>query len=88
MDVENYRGISITATLARLIPMIILERLRSSYNTALNQTQCGLWPNKGCDDVIWILRIVIDLTPETYIYVLLAWKQHMIKYENVSYLNV
>ena len=64
-DAANYRGISVTATLSRLLPMIILDRIAEAYNKTLDQTQFGFRRNKGCDNAIFVLRNVINRSPET-----------------------
>ena len=40
-DPANYCGIGVTATLSRIIPMIIMKRLRDAYNNMLDQSQYG-----------------------------------------------
>ena len=55
-DAKNYRAIAISATLGRLLPMIILKRLESSYNSLIDQSQCGFVSGKSCDDALWTLQ--------------------------------
>ena len=52
-DPANYRAISISATISRILPMIILDRLKDSYTDAIDQSQCGFLPDKGCTDAYW-----------------------------------
>lgn len=61
-DPANYRGITITANLSRLIPIIILDRTREAYNRLLEACQCGFRPGVGCDDAIFVLRNVLERT--------------------------
>ena len=68
-DPANYRGISVTATLSRLIPTIIMNRISTAYNRTLEQTQFGFRRNKGCDNAIFILRNIIDRSSSTPMYI-------------------
>ena len=64
-DPANYRGISVTATLSRIIPMIIRKRLQDAYNSMLDQSQYGFRSNTGCDDAIFIVPNIIEKSSET-----------------------
>ena len=57
---KNYRPITSTANLSRLIPMIILDRTKNAYTKLLEQCQCGFKPGSGCDDAIFSLRNVVE----------------------------
>ena len=63
-DPSNYRGISVSAVVSRLLPMIILDRISESYNNTIEQNQFGFRKNKGCDNAIFILRNVINTSKE------------------------
>ena len=64
-DPANYRGISVTATLSRIMPMIIMKRLQDAYNNMLDQSQYGFRSNTGCDDAIFIVCNIIEKSSET-----------------------
>ena len=63
-DASNHRAISITATLGRLLPMIIINRLQAIYNIILDQNQYGFRSNSGCDDAIFIVKNVMERSGE------------------------
>ena len=63
-DPSNYRGISVSAIISRLLPMIIMDRISDAYNNTIEQTQYGFRKNKGCDNAIFILRNVINTSKE------------------------
>ena len=59
---ENYRGISIIATLSKIVSMIIVNRIRAMYECILLPTQFGFRRNKSTCDAIFITRQVIATT--------------------------
>ena len=61
----KYRAINVTATLSRIMPMIIMKRLQDAYNNMLDQSQYGFRSNTACDDAIFILRNIILKSSET-----------------------
>ena len=64
MDPDNYRGLSITATLSKIYTSIIVERMKPIYEALLLPTQFGFRANKSTNDAIYVLRNVIDNTSE------------------------
>ena len=60
MDPENYRGLSITATLSKLFTAIIINRLKPVYELILLPTQFGFRANKSTNDAIYVLKNIID----------------------------
>ena len=64
-DPSNFRAISMTATLSRIMPMIIMKRLQVAYNSMLDQSQYGFRSNTGCNDAIFIVCNIIEKSSET-----------------------
>ena len=60
MLAENYRGISITATLSKIISSIIVDRIRGTYESILLPTQFGFRKNRSTCDAIFITRKIIS----------------------------
>ena len=63
-DPSNYRGISVSAIVSRLLPMIIIDRISDAYNNTIEQNQYGFRRNKGTDNATFILRNIINTTKE------------------------
>ncbi len=59
---KNYRSIFIMSTLSRLLPKIILERLRCTYESILMKNQFGFRKNRSTTDGIFIVREAIKST--------------------------
>ena len=59
---KNYRSIFITDTLSRLLPRIIIERLRDTYERILMKNQFGFRKNRSTTDAIFIVRESIRST--------------------------
>ena len=53
---SNYRGLSITSNLARLLPMIILHRLRKVYESSIDPLQFGFRRDRSTCDAIFVLN--------------------------------
>ena len=64
MEADNYRGLSITATLSKLFTSIIIDRMKPLYEALLLPTQFGFRANKSTNDAIFVLKNVIDNTSE------------------------
>ena len=58
----NYRAISIMSTVSKLLPKIILQRLRDSYEILLMENQFGFRKNRSTTDAIFITREAIKST--------------------------
>ena len=59
---KNYRSIFIMNTLSRLLPRIIIERLRDTYERIIMKTQFGFRKNRSTTDAIFIVREAIKST--------------------------
>ena len=64
MEADNYRGLSITATLSKLFTSIIIDHMKPLYEALLLPTQFGFGANKSTNDAIFVLKNVIDNTSE------------------------
>ena len=59
---ENYRGLSIIATISKVLSAIIVERIREAYEYVLLRSQCGFRANRSTTDAIYILRQLLENT--------------------------
>ena len=59
---KNYRSIFILNTLSRLLPRIIIERLRNIYESIIMKNQFGFRKNRSTTDAIFIVREAIRST--------------------------
>ena len=59
-DAANYRPLSITSTLSRILPMILCKRLEYVYNAIIDRSQCGFRQNSSTADAVWILHECIS----------------------------
>jgi len=57
---ENYRGLSIIATLSKLISMVFIQRIRPIYETIIMPNQYGFRKNRSTNDAIYILRHILE----------------------------
>ena len=62
---ENYRGLSIIATLSKVVSGIIVERIRQSYESILLPSQFGFRANKSTCDAIFILRQILKTSKKS-----------------------
>ena len=61
-DPSKYRGRSIGSTICKLVINIILERLRSWYETQLSDEQNGFSKDRGTTDGIYTLKRIQKIT--------------------------
>ena len=59
---KNYRSIFIMNTLSRLLPRLIIERFRATYERIIMKTQFGFRKNRSTTDAIFIVREAIKST--------------------------
>ena len=59
---KNYRSIFIMNTISRLLPKIIIERLRDAYEKLLMANQFGFRKNRSTTDAIFIVREALKST--------------------------
>ena len=62
---ENYRGLSITATLSKVISGVVINRIRATYEKILLPTQYGFRANRSTSDAIFILRRILELSKKS-----------------------
>ena len=56
----NYRGISIGANMSRILAKIIMDRLKTAYETHIGKEQFGFRQNRSTSDAIFITRMIIQ----------------------------
>ena len=68
---ENYRGLSIIATLSKIVSAIIIDRCQEAYEYILLPTQFGFRKNRSTNDAIFIIRHMLEKArkSETPLYV-------------------
>lgn len=59
---QNYRGITLTSTVAKVYARILEKRLRVTLEPTLEETQFGFRPNRGVNDAIFIMRQIGEKT--------------------------
>ena len=57
---ENYRGLSIIATLSKIVSAIVVNRIKDTYEHILLHTQFGFRGNRSTNDAIFIIRHVLE----------------------------
>lgn len=63
-DPSNYRGISVSSTQLKVLCMIILSRISDWYDDNLLEGQYGFRPKRGCQDAIYCLKRVQQISYE------------------------
>ena len=63
----NYRGISIGANMSRILAKLIMDRLKSAYETHIGKEQFGFRQNRSTSDAIFITKMVIEKCQGTLI---------------------
>ena len=61
---KNYRSIFIMNTISRLLPIIIMQRLRNVYEKVMMKSQFGFRKNRSTTDAIFIVREAIRSTKQ------------------------
>ena len=71
---DNWRGISLLDVVGKLFARIIQDRLRPLTESNLPESQCGFRKGRGCVDMIFVARQLIEKSVEhdTPLYVLLV----------------
>ena len=59
---ENYRRLSIIATISKVLSAIIVKRIREAYEYILLRSQFGFRGNRSTTDAILILRQLLENT--------------------------
>ena len=61
---DNYRGITLLPTTAKIFNRIILERLKGTVDQNLREQQAGFRKERSCTDQIATLRIIVEQSIE------------------------
>ena len=59
---KNYRSIFIMNAISRILPRLIIERLRDCYESLIMENQFGFRQNRSTTDAIFIVREAIKST--------------------------
>ena len=62
---QNYRGLSITSTLSKVLSGIVVDRIREGYEFILLESQFGFRTNRSTSDAIYILSQLLVNTAKT-----------------------
>ena len=57
---KNYRGLSIGANLGKILPCIILMRIKEAYEQNISESQFGFRCNRSTSDAIFVVKSVIE----------------------------
>ena len=61
---DNWRGISLLDVAGKLLGQIIQERLQYIAESVLPDSQCGFRQGRGCSDMIFVARQLVEKTRE------------------------
>ena len=57
---DNWRGIALLDVVGKVVARIILERLQEIADTELPESQCGFRKSRGCSDMVFTVRQIIE----------------------------
>ena len=63
-DCKNYRRIALLCTASKIVNRAILNRLNPIMDHQINESQCGFRSNRGCNDQLFNLRILMQRAKE------------------------
>ena len=61
-EANNYRGLSINATLNKILMSVVLDRIQNVYESNILENQFGFRKNRSTNDAIFIVKNVIAKT--------------------------
>ena len=61
---DNWRGISLLDVVGKVFARIVQGRLRETAEGLLTDSQCGFRSGRGCADMIFVARQLIEKTLE------------------------
>ena len=64
---SNYRGISIGANMSRILCKIIIERLKTAYESCISNAQFGFRKNRSTSDGIFIMKNIIEKYKDPFV---------------------
>ena len=59
-ECDNWRGIALLDVLGKVVARIIQSRLSSSMDSVLPDSQCGFRKNRGCMDMVFAARQIVE----------------------------
>ena len=59
-ECDNWRGIALLDVLGKVVARIIQSRLSSSMDSVLPYSQCGFRKNRGCMDMVFAARQIVE----------------------------
>ena len=59
-DCDNWRGISLLDVVGKVFARVIQERLQQLAEEILPDSQCGFWRGRGCTDMIYAVRQLVE----------------------------
>ena len=57
---DNWRGISLLDVVGKMFVRVIQERLQQIAEDILPDSQCGFWRGRGCTDLIFAARQLVE----------------------------
>ena len=57
---DNWRGIALLDVVGKVVARIILERLQKLAEEELPESQCGFRKSRGCSDMVFTVRQIIE----------------------------
>ena len=63
-DCDNWRGISLLDIVGKVFARILQERLQKVVEDTLLDSQCGFRKGRGCVDMIFVARQIVEKTRE------------------------
>ena len=57
---DNWRRISLLDVAGKLVTRIIADRLQTIAEDCLPDSQCGFWRGRGCADMVFAVRQVLE----------------------------
>ena len=85
-DPQNYRGISIISALPKIYDKVLSERLSLWYKP--REEQAGSQPNRGCEEQILTLRLLIDIAQKTRKPLYICFIDYQKAYDKVNRLKL
>ena len=59
-DCDNWRGISLLDVVGKVFARVIQERLQQLAEEILPDSECGFWRGRGCTDMIYAARQLVE----------------------------
>ena len=72
-DCGNWRGITLTSIVGKLLSLIVLQRIQDALDRRLRDEQAGFRKARGCSDQIFVIRHIIQQCVEFRVPLLMAF---------------